>query len=68
MLLKVRSLKVVELREYKNNSIQSKKNPILNLPRFFPGRVGDEKDRQFQNRIFFSSEWSSSYIVLALAE
>ena len=37
----------LELRQYNNDSIQSNKIPILNLPRFFPRRVGDEKERQF---------------------
>ena len=56
----------LEQRQYKNDSIQSKKIPILNLPRFFPHRVDDEKQRQLQSRILFSTEWSCSYIVLAL--
>ena len=39
----------LELRQYKNGSVQSKKNPVLKLPLFFPRRIGNEKERQFQN-------------------
>ena len=28
------------------------KNAVLKLSRFCPRRIGDEKERQFQNRIF----------------
>ena len=45
----------LELNEYKNDSIQSKTNPVLKLPRFFPCRIGDEKERQFQY-------WNSSLL------
>ena len=61
----IRQSLFLEQRQYKNNSIQSKKIPVLILPRFFPRRVGDEKERQFQNWTFFT-EWSRSYIFLAL--
>ena len=47
----------LDLRQYKNDYIQSKNIPVLKLPPFFLRRIGDEKQRQFQNR---------SYIVLAL--
>ena len=43
----------LELRQYKNDTIHSKINPVLNLPRFFPRRIGDEKEWQFQNLNFF---------------
>ena len=43
----------LELRQYKNDSIQSKKIPVLKLPRLFPRCISDEKERQFQNQIFF---------------
>ena len=43
----------LELRQYKNDSIQSIKNPVLKLPHFFLHRLGDEKARQFQNWISF---------------
>ena len=36
---------VLELRQYKNGSIQSKKIRVLKLPLFFPRRTGDEKER-----------------------
>ena len=42
----------LELRQYKDNSIQSKIIPILKLPRFLPRCVSDEKERQFQDWIF----------------
>ena len=51
----------LEQRQYKNDSIQSKKIPILNLPRFFPRRLGDEKERQFQNRNFF---WLNGVVLI----
>ena len=35
----------LELRQYKNESILSKIIPILKLPRFFPRRIADEKER-----------------------
>ena len=35
----------LELRQYKNDSIPSKIIPILKLPRFFPRRIADEKER-----------------------
>ena len=54
-----------EMKFYKNDSIQSKKFLVLKLPRFFPRRIGDEKEWQFQNQNF-STEWSRSYIALAL--
>ena len=42
-----------ELRIYKNNSIPSKKNPILKLPLFFIPYTARQKERQFQNWNFF---------------
>ena len=44
---------MLELRQYKNDYIQSKKIPVLKLPLFFLRRIGDEKERQFQNWNFF---------------
>ena len=44
---------ILEQRQYKNDSIQSKIILILNLPRCFPYRIGGEKTRQFQNRNYF---------------
>ena len=38
---------ILELKHYKKDSIQSKKIPVLKLPRFFPRRKGDEKEQQF---------------------
>ena len=40
---------VLELRQYKNDSIQSKIIPTLKLPRFFHHLDGEGKERQFQN-------------------
>ena len=44
---------LLELRQHKNDTIQSKEIPILKLARFFPRSMGDEKERQFQNQNFF---------------
>ena len=46
-------LLVLELRQYKNNSIQSKRIPILKLPGNVPHRIGGEKARQFQSWHYF---------------
>ena len=43
----------LELRQYKNNSTQSKNFPLLKLPRFFTGHTGDKKEQQFQNKKVF---------------
>ena len=40
---------VLEQRQYKNDSIQSKIIPIFKLPHFFPCRLGGEKARQIQS-------------------
>ena len=56
----------IEPRQYKNDSIQSKIIPRLKLPLFCPDRKGGEKARQFQSLELFLTEWSRSYIVLAL--
>ena len=55
----------LEQRQNKNDSIQPKIIPILNLPRFFPHRLGGEKARQLNLELFLA-EWSRSYIDLAL--
>ena len=47
------SLLVLEQRANKNDSIQSKIVPILNLSRFFPHRIGGEKEQQFQSWNYF---------------
>ena len=39
---------LLEPRQYKNNSIQSKIIPIFKLARFFPHCIGGKKERQFQ--------------------
>ena len=56
---------ILEPRQYKDNSIQSKNIPIMKLPLFCITYTAKEKARQFQNWIFFT-EWSRSWIVLAL--
>ena len=61
----ITSFFLLELRKYNNDSIQSKKSPILKLPLLFITYAAREKERQFQSWIFFT-EWSRSYIVLAL--
>ena len=43
----------LELRQYKNDSIQSKIIPILKLALFFPHCLGGEKERQFQSWNYF---------------
>ena len=40
------------------------RNPILELPPFFPHRIGDEKERQFQNWNLFRLNW----VVLILSK
>ena len=45
--------RVLEQRQNKNDSIQSKIIPILKLPRFFPHRLGGEKARQIQGWNYF---------------
>ena len=57
----------LEQRQYKNDLIQSKIIPILKLARFFSHCIGGEKERQFSKLELFSTEWSRSYVVLALA-
>ena len=42
-------LNLLEQRQNKNDSIQSKRIPILNLSGFFPHRIGGEKERQIQS-------------------
>ena len=58
---------LLEQRQYKKDSSQTKIILVLKLPRFFSHHVGDEKARQFQNWIFFT-DWGRSYIVLALGD
>ena len=55
----------LELRQYKNDSIHLKKNPILEMPLFFITYTAREKARQCQNWILVWTEWSNFYIVLA---
>ena len=56
----------LEQRQYEKDSIQSKIIPILKLPRFFPHRIGDEKSAAISKLELRLTEWSRSYIVLAL--
>ena len=57
------------MKTWDNSSLEQRQNkkseviPILKLPLFSPDRVGGEKARQL-----FLTEWSRSYIVLALIE
>ena len=46
---------VLELRQHKNDSIQSKKIPILKLPHFLSPTRRGKKERQFQNWNFFAN-------------
>ena len=57
----------LELRQYKNNSIQSKNIPILKLPLFFITYTAREKARQFQTWISFGLNGVFLMFVLALA-
>ena len=43
----------LELRQYKNNSDQFDRIPLLKLPPFSSCRIGDEKARQFQIILLF---------------
>ena len=57
----------LELRPYKNDSIMSKIIPILKLPRFFATyTVHWGKTAAISKLELFLTEWSRSYIVLAL--
>ena len=56
----------LEQRQNKNDSIQSKIIPSLKLAYFFPHRTGGDKGRQIQSWNYFMTEWSSSYVFLAL--
>ena len=44
---------LLEQRQYRNDSFQSKIIPILNLPPFSLRRISGEKERQFQNWNYF---------------
>ena len=56
---------LLELRQYKNDSIQSKIIPGLKLPRF-PSPYRWQKRAEISKMDFFSTEWRCSYIILAL--
>ena len=55
-------------RQYKNDSIQSTKIPILKLPLFFPHLYGKGKSAVISKLEPFLSEWSRSYLVFALEQ
>ena len=55
---------LLEQRQDKNYSIQSKIIPILKLTRFFPHLI---KRAAISNWELFLTEWSRSNIILALA-
>ena len=55
----------LELIQYNNDSIQSKNIPLLKLARFPLAVKGMKKSGYFEIG-FFLTEWSCSYIVLAL--
>ena len=57
----------LELRQYKNDSIQSKNIPILKLPLFFISYTNEGKIAGISKLEIFWTEWSRSYIALALA-
>ena len=52
------------LRQFKNDSIKTAKNSSFEIAEHFPSLYTWWKKRQFH--FFFSTEWSRSYIVLAL--
>ena len=54
----------LEQRQYKNDSIQSKVIPTLNLPR--PITTTRGKKEGISKLELFLTEWNRSYIVLAL--
>ena len=60
------SRRALEPRQYENNSIQSKRNPILKLPRYFINLHGEGKSAAISKLEFLWTEWSRSYIALAL--
>ena len=55
-------LPLLEQRQYKNDSIQSKISPILKLARFFPHYIGGEKERQFQSWNYFRLNAMESFL------
>ena len=57
---------LLELKQYKNDSIQSKKLPALNLPRFFTQLHGEKKSAAISKLGTFLTELSRSCNVLAL--
>ena len=56
----------LEQRKNKNDSIQSKIIPILKLPLFSPYHIGGEICAAISKLELFLTEWSRSYIALAL--
>ena len=61
-----RGAKGLELRQYKSDSIQSKKLPALILPRFFTQLHGERKSAVISKLATFLTELSRSCNVLAL--
>ena len=57
---------ILEPRQYKNDSIQSKIIPRLKLPRFFTHLYGQGKRAAISKLELFLTEWSRSYFVFAL--
>ena len=55
---------LLELRQYKNDSIQSKKLPSLNFPRFFTHLQGEKKSAAISKLACFSQKRIRSYRVL----
>ena len=47
------TLRSLEQRQFRNDSIQSRIIPIWKLPPFYPRRIGGEKARQSQNWNYF---------------
>ena len=56
----------LELRQYKNDSMDWKKLFVLNLPRVFSHQIGKQKSATISKQTIFFSPSSSSYIFLAL--
>ena len=57
---------ILEQRQYKKDSIQSKKNSNFEISALFHQLYGEEKSAANSKLELFMTEWSRSYIVFAL--
>ena len=64
--MKACTFNLLELRQYKNRLVSVKRMLVLNLPPFFPCRVGERKRAVISKQTCFSQKRVRSYNVLAL--